>query len=67
MTDAPKKPSRQKTLARLEAVSDQAIGKHTALDLAFDAFETTDVADSEAMARAQAALRQLLAQGLEPK
>lgn len=66
MSDAPKKPSRQKTLARLEEVSAQTVGDKTALDMAFEAFETSDASDPEAMARAQAALRALLAEGLGP-
>lgn len=66
MSSAPKKPSRQKTLDRLETVSRLAVGDKTALDAAFEAFETADSADPEAMAQAQAVLRALLAQGLGP-
>lgn len=67
MSDAPKKPSRQQTLARLEAVSDETVGTKTPLDAAFGAFESVDPNDAVAIAQAQAAVRDLLAIAPAPK
>jgi hypothetical protein len=55
-----KKPSRAATLARLEAVSDAAVGPNDAIDAAFAAIEAA-AGDPGAMVGAQARLRALLA------
>lgn len=64
MSDASKKPSRQQILARLQDVSQQAVGHQTALDAAFAVFETIGEQDSARRIQAQEHLRVLLAEGL---
>lgn len=62
-TPTKKKPSRQKTLERLEQVAAQAVGEDP-LDAAFGAFARIDAdghKDPAAIARAQAEVRRLLA------
>lgn len=61
MTQKDKKPSRQKTLQRLEEVSEHLLVDHGALDRAFAAFEQISPDDTQGMQAAQKRLAELLA------